>query len=210
MNRDAPEIRPLRRLKIWSSLAPNRAPKAAHGLSSMTRSHRLFLAPLWLLATLSFAACVPTAPVTNGPATTVQSGPATPPGAPEGTCWHRNTSPAVIETVTEQVQVQPEQVNEAGQVTRPAVFRTVTRQDIVQPRHDSWIEIPCPAQMTPEFIASVQRALTARGYSPGGITGRMDRSTRIALRRYQKETGLDSSALSMNTARQLGLIAISQ
>ena len=32
---------------------------------------------------------------------------AAPPGAPDGTCWGRLETPAVIETVTEQVLVQP-------------------------------------------------------------------------------------------------------
>ena len=136
--------------------------------------------------------------------------PAAPPGAPEGTCWHRNISPAVIETVTEQVIVRPAERDAAGNILKPATFRTVTRQDIIRPRSDSWIETPCPEQMTPGFIASVQRALAARGYYQGPITGRMDASTRISLRRYQKEAGLDSSALSLDTARQLGLIAVIQ
>lgn len=106
--------------------------------------------------------------------------------------------------------VQPAVLGEAGRVIQPAIFSTITRQDIVEPRRDTWIETPCPEQITPEFLASLQRALAARGYYHGAPTGRMDRSTRISLRRYQKEAGLDSSALSLATARQLGLVAIAQ
>ncbi|MEP2715004.1 peptidoglycan-binding domain-containing protein [Pseudophaeobacter sp.] len=172
----------------------------------MTRPPTFFVAALSLAALLSLGACVPTDP--NAPASQVP--PEAPPGAPLGTCWHRNTSPAVIETVTDQVMVKPAERDASGAVTRPAVFRTVTRQDIVQPRRDTWIETPCQAQITPEFIASLQRALEARGYYRGTPTGRMDRSTKSALRRYQKEAGLDSNTLSLDTARRLGLIAIAQ
>jgi hypothetical protein len=136
--------------------------------------------------------------------------PKAPPGAPSGTCWHRNTSPATIQTVTDQILVTPAVVDNAGQIARPAVFRTVTRQEIVQPRRDTWIETPCPEQLTPEFIASLQRALAARGQYRGAATGQIDRATRLAIRRYQKETGQDSSTLSLDTARRLGLIAIAQ
>lgn len=154
-----------------------------------------------MLTACTSAATIPTTPT---------SPPQAPDGAPADTCWHRNISPAVIETVTDQVLVQAEQRNEQGQVTSPAIFRTVTRQEIVQPRRESWIETPCPDQITPGFIASLQRALAVRGYYKGAINGRMDGPTRIALRRYQKEVGLDSSALSLATARQLGLVAVEQ
>lgn len=156
--------------------------------------------------TCGLMACTPAATIPATPSLPPQA----PPGAPDGTCWHRNISPAVIETVTDQVLVQPEQRDAQGKIISPAVFRTVTRQEIVQPRRVSWIETPCPAQITPGFIASLQRALAVRGYYQGAIHGRMDPETRIALRRFQKEAGLDSSALSLDTARQLGLVAVAQ
>ncbi|WP_417712988.1 peptidoglycan-binding domain-containing protein [Pseudophaeobacter arcticus] len=172
----------------------------------MTTPYAPLVASLSLLMAIGLGACLPLDPaVGSGTAP-----PEAPPGAPPGTCWHRNTSPAVIQTVTDQVLVTPAVVDATGQITQPAVFRTVTRQDIVQPRRDTWLETPCPEQLTPEFTASLQRALAVRGYYRGTTTGQMDRATRIAIRRYQKETGLDSSTLSLDTARQLGLIAIAQ
>jgi hypothetical protein len=175
----------------------------------MSRPNNFLVAALSLTALLGLAACIPADP-SAPPPTATDAPPVAPPGAPPGTCWHRNTSPAVIETVTDQVMVTPAQQDATGQITRPAVFRTVTRQEIVQPRRDTWVETPCPAELTPGFIASVQRALAVRGYYRGAPTGRMDRATRIGLRRYQKEAGLDSSTLSLATARQLGLVAIAR
>jgi len=41
-----------------------------------------------------------------------------------GTCFARATTPAIIETVTEQVIVQPAVVRSDGSVETPAAFRT--------------------------------------------------------------------------------------
>jgi len=131
-----------------------------------------------------------------------------PPGAPPGTCWARHVTPAVIETVTEQVQTAPPEMDETGRVIRPARYVTETRQEIVEERTATWVEVPCADLQTADFIASVQRALNARGLYNGPVTGRMDARTRAAIRRYQAPRGLDSGILSLETARELGLVAV--
>jgi len=131
-----------------------------------------------------------------------------PPGAPSGTCWGKIVSPARIETVTEQVLVQPARLASDGRVESPAIFRTETRQRIVTERGVTWFETPCPADMTPELVATLQRALAARGLYDGPITGRTGAATRDAVRAYQAQTGLDSPVLSLAAARTLGLIAV--
>lgn len=179
----------------------------------MTRPDSPLFARLLPLLALSLGiglgACVPQTPTPEDPdRKPPPQAPLAPPGAPAGTCWHRNTSPAVIETVTDQILVTAAQVDANGQIIKPAEFRTITRQDIVQPRRDTWLETPCPEDMSPEFVASLQRALAARRYYRGTPTGQIDRATRLAIRRYQKKSGLDSSTLSLESARKLGLIAI--
>lgn len=131
-----------------------------------------------------------------------------PPGAAPGTCWGKTETPARIETVTEQVQLAPAETDPAGRVTRPATYATETRQVIVQERVITWFETPCPATLTPDFIASVQRALAARDLYRGPVTARMDARTRAAIRSYQADRGLDSGVLSLDSARGLGLVAI--
>ncbi|WP_299352126.1 peptidoglycan-binding domain-containing protein [uncultured Shimia sp.] len=131
-----------------------------------------------------------------------------PPGAKPGTCWGREVSPAVIETVTEQIIVQPAEVMADGTVISPAVYRSETQQRIVQERRETWFETPCDAVWTEEFTASLQRALKARGHYTGPITGLRDKRTRAAIRRYQSAQGLDSTILSLEAARQLGLVAV--
>ncbi|MGC9370068.1 MAG: peptidoglycan-binding domain-containing protein [Paracoccaceae bacterium] len=161
------------------------------------------------LAVLMLAGCQAEAPLAevsrmDGPA----AGPvAAPPGAPDGTCWGRDETPAVVETVTEHILVKPAEVAADGSVRAPAVYKTETRQQIVRERRELWFETPCPPLMDEEFIASLQRALKARGHYGGAVTGRMDRPTARAVRRFQAPLGLDSGLLSMKAARKLGLVA---
>lgn len=133
---------------------------------------------------------------------------AAPEGAPEGSCWERRVTPAIIETVTLQEVVTPAVTGANGAILQPAAYRTETRQQIVRPRAISWVETPCPAQMTPEFIASVQRALEARGFYSGMATGRMDGPTLAAIRLYQQDLGIEAAGLSLEAARRLGLVAV--
>lgn len=157
-----------------------------------------------LVLTLSLTACQTVSPGAGG----LNLGAEAPPGASPGTCWGKKDTPAVIETITEQVQLSPAETDATGRVLRPATYATVTRQAILQERVTTWFETPCATVLTPEFIASVQRALTARGLYTGPITARLDPRTRAAIARYQKPQGLDSDRLSLDSARNLGLVAI--
>lgn len=131
-----------------------------------------------------------------------------PADAAPGTCWGRTVSPAVIETIREQVQVEPAKVNPDGTIAKPPVYRSQERQRIITPRQDTWFETPCEADLTPTFISSLQRALQARGVYTDAITGVLDDPTRKAIQTFQRIDGPDSSVLSLAMARQLGLIAV--
>ncbi|MFK7754110.1 MAG: peptidoglycan-binding domain-containing protein [Sedimentitalea sp.] len=131
-----------------------------------------------------------------------------PEGAAPGTCWDRIISPAVIETRSRQVVLTPAVLDPDGAVISPAIYRTDSRQEIVEPRQERWFETPCAAQLTPELISSLQRALTARDIYAGPINGALDGPTQDALRRYQRGNGLDSPRLSLETARAFGLISV--
>lgn len=132
---------------------------------------------------------------------------AAPEGAPSDSCWGVDESPAVLETVTEQILIQSEVRAEDGSLISPAIYSTQTHQEIVQPRHELRFQTPCANQLDHEFLSSLQRALTVRGFYRGPITGALDARTRIAIRAYQAPQGRDSSILALDTARQLGLIA---
>lgn len=129
--------------------------------------------------------------------------------ASQGTCFARTTTPAIIETVTEQVIVQPAQVRSDGTVESPAAFRTVTRQRILRERREVEFETPCASILTPQLIASVQRALIARGYYHGSVTGALDARTSAAIERFQTDQDdVHTSVLTLKTARTLGLVAL--
>lgn len=167
---------------------------------------RPFLSALALTCALS--ACAENGTVTSAANIDPISLATAPPGAAPGTCWGKTVTPAVVETVTRKVQLQPAQVSSDGRVQAPPIYKTETRQEVVTPRRESWYEIICDADITPEFVASVQRALEARGFYRGPITGEIDMRTRAAIGRYQQSEGLDSKVLSIAAARKLGLIAV--
>ena len=162
--------------------------------------------PFLLLASALIAACDSAAP--EGVPVEVEAPASAPPGASPGTCWGKEITPAVVETVTEQVLLQPAEIDADDTVVRPAIYKTETRQKIVQERAETWFETPCASVLTPEFVATLQRALSARGLYRGAITGQMDMRTRAAIRRYQVPQGLNSGILSVSAARKLGLIAV--
>lgn len=130
-----------------------------------------------------------------------------PPGAEPGTCWGRDVTPAEIESVIDHVMIQPPEVDSSGIVRVPAVYRTERVQRIVREREEFWFRTPCAADLTPEFLSSLQRALQARGFYDGPINGQMTMATRSAIRAFQRPQGLDSGVLSLRAARQLGLVA---
>jgi hypothetical protein len=131
-----------------------------------------------------------------------------PPGAEPGSCWGRDITPAVLETVTHQVQVDPATQDAAGKVLSPATYRTETTQQIVKERAVVLFQTPCPDLVDTDFTASLQRALLARGLFEGEIDGYYDIRTQRAVRAFQKAGGgPNSGILSLEGARLLGLVA---
>ncbi|MEP3054855.1 peptidoglycan-binding domain-containing protein [Ascidiaceihabitans sp.] len=135
----------------------------------------------------------------------VQTAPA---DAASGTCWGNRVSPAVIETVEREILVQPAQVSSDGRIQQPAIYRKESRQEIVQERREVWTQIVCVTAFTDDFVASLQRALAARGFYKGPASGLMDNRTRTAIRKLQSEDGFEQAVLTLATARKLGLIAV--
>lgn len=131
-----------------------------------------------------------------------------PPGAPAGTCWGKISTPAVVETVTEQILVTPAKINADGTIATLPVYRAERQQQIVTSRTDRWFEIPCPPAFTIEFVSTLQRALQARGLYAGAVNGNMDATTRRAVLAVQTAEGLPSDVLSIDTARELGIVAV--
>ena len=157
---------------------------------------------LALLQVTALAACnladLPNATVASDLRAQTQRGEK--PDGPDGACWASDETPAVIETVTEQIAEGPTDQSDGG-------YRTETSQNIVQPREKIWFQTPCEAALTPEVIATLQRALAARGHYTGDVNGVLDATTEIAIRAFQSPRGLNSDHLSLAAARELGVVA---
>ncbi len=109
-------------------------------------------------------------------------------------CWATDRIPAQTGTVFEPVPVANRQ----------------PREVVLRPAEDRLFAVPCADEMTADLIASLQRALAARGLHAGVVSGIWDAGTADAVRRYQAPQGLDSAVLSLQAAQQLGLIAVAR
>ena len=176
--------------------------------SSLFRSRALIFGAALVLSGCESAPLVPESPLRADFSTGVVDlkGRPGPPKGPEGACWQDEIRPAVIISVTQQVLVSPEKRDGAGNVT-PAVYASETKQEMEVERGTIWFRAPCPEVLDEEFIATLQRALKARGLYLAPLTGKLDKKTRDALHRYQRDHGLDSDKLSLAAARELGLLA---
>jgi hypothetical protein len=168
--------------------------------------------PLLFCSVLLLAGCA-RGPVAEAPARADLAGalvrrtePGPPPGPP-GACWAKDVTPAIIESVTEQTVAEPALLAEDGTVLLPATFASNVQQKIVRDREEVWFTTPCDTELTVDFVATLQRALKARGLYLLPLTGQMDDATRSAIRRYQEPLGLDSAVLSLAAAQSLGIVA---
>jgi hypothetical protein len=130
-----------------------------------------------------------------------------PPPGPEGTCWADAITPAAFETTTEQTLASAEVLDAAGNVIAPASYRTVSKVILLHDREEVWFKTPCPEALTEDFVATLQRALKARGLYRLPLTGVMDAATSEAVRRYQASRGFDSPVLTLAATRELGIVA---
>lgn len=157
----------------------------------MRRSLAL-IAPLLCLPLLAACQVAPAPSAATRAEASAPTAPASLPAASEGGCWTTDRVPALTETVY---------VADASGARQPQ-----TRE--LRPAEERLFAVPCAREMTPELIASLQRALNARGLYAGAVSGAMDAETVAAVRRYQAPLGLDSGVLSLDAAQQLGLIAV--
>jgi peptidoglycan hydrolase-like protein with peptidoglycan-binding domain len=104
--------------------------------------------------------------------------------------------------------VQPEKRDTAGQLVSPAQYGTTRTQTIAKPRSVTKIDAVCPEDLTPEFIASLQRAFQARILFSSAITGSFDAPTRRAIMNFQSVRGVESTTVTKATAQELGLVVI--
>jgi len=123
----------------------------------------------------------------------------------DGRCFTFAPGPTRTETVVVTVQTAPEQRDASGAITQPAIVRSEEREQIVPAGPDVRFEVVCPQNLTQGLVASVQRALSARGAYAGPVNGLLDAGTQKAILVFQSRNGLQSGTLSIATAREFGL-----
>ena len=121
-------------------------------------------------------------------------------------CYFEKITPAEISTQVEPRLVQSEKRNTTGHLVSPAQYEITRTQTIIKPRSVTKIDAVCPEDLTPEFIASLQRAFQARGLFFSTITGAMDTPTRRAILNFQTARGVESATVMKATAQELGLV----
>ena len=131
-----------------------------------------------------------------------------PPSDVPGVCWGHIPGPQVTKIVSDIVIATPAQIGLNGEELSPAIYRKVTRPQTVNDGDGRWFTRTCDADLTPEFVRTLQRALQARGHYHGKVTGVLDQRTSRSVQAYQRPQGLDSAILSQSAAQQLGLIAV--
>lgn len=110
--------------------------------------------------------------------------------------------PALFKTVEKRVLVEPERPEYK---VVPAQFETITSTHVVQPERLEWRRILCNTNVTPSTIASIQRALTTKGYAVGPIDGQLGSKTMRAINSYQVSNGLASRGITYETLGHLGV-----
>ncbi len=126
-----------------------------------------------------------------------------------GRCYGHDVTPALTNVETSHTQLSDTLTGPNGEVIANPTYQTVTNQQILRERREVLFETVCPENMSVDFIASLQRALATRGYYQARITGQMDAHTESAVRLYQRQqTNIDSPLLAIQTARILGLVAL--
>lgn len=172
-------------------------------------------AGLALVAGLALAGCQPDAGGARGSDATPARAPAKTlarvlmdkkPAPDAQGCFAEMKAPSTVETVTDQVQVVPEQRDpKTGAITQPAIYREMSAQRIVEAGRARYFPAICTRDLTPGFVAMLQRALKVRGLYSGAADGKMDPATGRAIAAYQAPRGLDSPTLSVRAAQELGL-----
>lgn len=122
-----------------------------------------------------------------------------------GQCWASQTRPAVVETVTEQIEETPASTAPDG-TEIAATYRTETNQRVIGEREMEYFRTPCDDVFSTYFLETLQRAMTARGLYSAPVTGVLDTETASAIRNWQRPRGIDSATLSLRSAKILGLL----
>ena len=117
------------------------------------------------------------------------------------------TVPVDIPEKTGAITVQSvstqEQINEQQRPPIVANLESINYEGEPMP---TWRQAPCADDITPELIKQLQIALNDAGQDAGRADGKLGDRTLRALQNYQREHGLASGALTLETLHHLGVL----
>lgn len=111
--------------------------------------------------------------------------------------------PAEYGTVTKRVEATPASVNKTP---IPATYKSVSKTVETAPAKTVWTTVLCDVNTTTDVVRRLQTALKAKGLYRGPIDGIVGSQTRAAIAAYQSGKGVKSDILTMDSARELGIV----
>ena len=110
------------------------------------------------------------------------------------------TVPAEYQTVRVNKMIKPASET---RVVIPAEYGTITKQEKISGGRMEWRPILCETNATRGVISDLQRTLASKGYQTGPIDGVLGQRTMSAVRSYQRDKGLVTGQLTIETLKAL-------
>jgi hypothetical protein len=117
-------------------------------------------------------------------------------------CTRTETIPAQYDTVRRQVVATPARTRK---ICVPAEYADQERSVMVADATFKWERIVCEDQVSAKTVNRVKSALTAAGYTPGPMDGKLAAADWNALTQFQQKHGLGVGELSYETLQKLGV-----
>ena len=111
--------------------------------------------------------------------------------------------PAKFKTVKVKKLVTPARKIE---IKIPEEHQYIKEKSVVPKAHMKWQQILCKTNTTPGLIMRLQKILKLKKYNPGKIDGTYGAETKRAVNQYQRDKGIPSGALTLETLQSLNLI----
>lgn len=111
--------------------------------------------------------------------------------------WCLVTIPAELKTLV---------VVKDTSLTNKFLLVNETRKEFVkQGGFTEWREVICDNKLSKSIKIKIQEELTMRGYDPGSTSGFLDKQTRTALEKFQKDNGYPVGQLDFESLDGLGV-----
>ncbi|WP_299876572.1 peptidoglycan-binding protein [uncultured Cocleimonas sp.] len=88
----------------------------------------------------------------------------------------------------------------------PAEYNTVEKRAKVASERLEWRRVLCKTNMGPDINKRIQQALKDAGVYTGAVDGNVGRGTMSAVERFQKDNGLATGGLTIDTLEKLGVM----